>query len=271
MELDFSEQIKNLRILSAELQTRDDKPEMAMKNKSVCKICGENWGSCAHASDESNMMEEGPEHEKKEGPMGEKEEMKSSENCEDCGKPELECECEDSEDEMEESDSAKKKIKKEDPKDKDKEKSENKFPFNKSKASLPEKVAFMLQSKLQTHNEKFEQNLTFAQISRVYSRGLNVYKNNFVPSIKLHQWAIARVNLFLKMMGGGSVKNEYLLLDSDVAHASSEAFKESGLASYDFVDFSNLEFQLARISLVEAGISEQEMNLEISESEEKKK
>ena len=107
MELDFSEQIKNLNILkSSEMQTRDDKPEMAMKNKSVCKICGEKWGSCAHASDVSNMMEEGPEHEKKEGPEGEKEEMKSSEMCEDCGKPESECKCEESDDEMEESDSA---------------------------------------------------------------------------------------------------------------------------------------------------------------------
>jgi hypothetical protein len=253
MELDFSEQIKNLRILSAELQTRPDNAEMVMKNKA-------------------------------EGPEIEKEKMKSSEICEDCGKPESECECEES-DKMEESDSAKKM--KEDSKDKDKEKEDSKdkekseekgkFPFDKfkkfdkSKASLPEKIAFMLQSKLQAHNEKFEQNLTFAQISKVYSRGLNVYKTNYIPTIKLHQWAIARVNLFLKMMSGGNVKSEYLLLDTDVANASSESFKESGLASYDFVGFSNLEFQLAKISLVEAGISEQEMNLEISESEEKKK
>jgi hypothetical protein len=254
MELDFSEQIKNLNILkSAEMQTRPDNAEMVMKNKA-------------------------------EGPEVEKEKMKSSEICEDCGKPESECECKES-DEMEESDSAKKM--KEDSKDKDKEKEDSKdkekseekgkFPFDKfkkfdkSKASLPEKVSFMLQSKLQTHNEKLEQNLTFAQISKVYSRGLNVYKNNHVPNVKLHQWAIARVNLFLKMMGGNNVKNEYLLLDADVAHANSLDFKESGLASYDFVDFSNLEFQLAKISLVEAGITEQEMNSEITEAAEEKK
>jgi hypothetical protein len=248
MELDFSEQIKNLRILSAELQTKDDKPEMAMKNKSVCKVCGEKWGSCAHASDESNMKEEGPEHEKKEGPEGEKEEMKSSENenCEDCGKPESECECEDSEDEMEESDSAKKKMK-EDPKDKEKSEEKNKFPFNKSKASLAEKVSRMLQSKIDAHNNKFEQNISFAQISKVYSRGLNVFNTTHKPGVSLHQWAIARVNLFLKMMAGGVVKNEYLLLDADVAQASSDSFAESGLASYDFINFSDLEFQLAKI------------------------
>ena len=270
MELDFSEKIKNLRILSAEMQTKDDKPEMAMKNKSVCKICGMKWGSCAHASDESNMMEEGPEHEKKEGPEGEKEEMKSSENCEDCGKPESECECEESDDEMEESDSAKKKIEKEDPKEK-LEKNKNKFPFNKSKASLAERISNMLEAKINAHNEKFEQNISFAQISKIYSRGLSVFNTTHKPGISLHQWAIARVNLFLKMMSGGKVKNEYLLLDTDVAHASSDSFVESGLPSYDFIDFSDLEFQLAKISLLEAGINENEMNLQISESEEKKK
>jgi hypothetical protein len=263
MELDFSEQIKNLNILkSSEMQTRDEKPEMAMKNKSVCKICGEKWGSCAHASDQSNMKEEGPEDKK--------EEMKSSENCEDCGKPESECECEDSEDEMEESDSAKKKMKKEEPKDGEKSEEKNKFPFNKAKASLAEKVSAMLQAKIIAHNDKFEQNISFAQISKVYSRGLDVFNTTHRPGVSLHQWAIARVNLFLKMMGGGQVKAEYSLLDSDVANASSGVFTESGLASYDFINFSELEFQLAKISLLEAGINESEMNLQISESEKKK-
>ena len=276
MELDFSEQIKNLNILkSAEMQTKDDKPEMAMKNKSVCKICSKEWGSCAHASDVSNMMEEGPEHEKKEGPEGEKEEMKSSENCEDCGKPESECECED--ESMEESDSAKKmkeskkEDSEEDPKEKSKEK--GKFPFDKfkkSKASLPEKISHMLNVKIEAHNEKFEQKLTFAQLNKVYSRGLNVFNTTHKPGISLHQWAVARVNLFLKMMSGGQVRNEYSLLDSDVANASSGVITESGLASYDFINFSDLEFQLAKISLLEAGLTEQEMNLEMSQSEEKK-
>ena len=280
MELDFSEQIKNLNILkSSEMQTRDDKPEMAMKNKSVCKICGMKWGSCAHASDVSNMMEEGPEHEKKEGPEGEKEEMKSSENCEDCGKPESECECEESDDEMEESDSAKKmkESKKEDSKDKEKSEEKGKFPFDKfkkfdkSKASLPEKVSHMLEAKINAHNEKLEQSISFAQISKVYSRGLNVFNTTHKPGISLHQWAVARVNLFLKMMSGGQVRNDYSLLDSDVANASSGVIVESGLASYDFINFSDLEFQLAKISLIEAGLTDQEMNLEISQSEEKKK
>jgi hypothetical protein len=150
-------------------------------------------------------------------------------------------------------------------------KDKKKFPFDKSKASLSEKVAQMLELKVNSYNEKYESNLTFAQLSKVYTRGLNVFNNTHKPGISLHQWAIARVNLFLKMLSGGQVKNEYQLLDADVAHASSGIIIESGLASYDFIDFSDLEFQLAKISLLEAGISGNEMNLQVSESEEKKK
>jgi hypothetical protein len=202
--------------------------------------------------------------------------MKSSENCEDCGKPESECECEESDDEMEESDSAKKmkQSKKEDSKDEEKSEEKGKFPFDKfkkSKASLAEKISCMLEAKINVHNEKFEQNISFAQISKVYSRGLNVFNSTHKPGVSLHQWAVARVNLFLKMMSGGEVKNEYSLLDSDIAKASSGNIVESGLASYDFINFSDLEFQLAKISLLQAGFTEQEMHLEFSESEEKKK
>jgi len=292
MELDFSEQIKNLNILkSADMQTKPDNAEMAMKNKSVCKICAMKWGSCAHANDVSNMMEEGPDHESKETSDEEMtEDMKAGSTCKDCscGKSSSECTCADCTSKtMQKSESAKdmKHPDKEDKKDIQSEKGnpkaekqeeanpkdKKKFPFNKMKASLAEKVAHMLETKIQAHNEKFEQNLTFAQLNKVYSRGLNVFNSTHKPGVSLHQWAVARVNLFLKMMSGGQVKNEYSLLDSDIANASSGVITESGLASYDFINFSDLEFQLAKISLLEAGLTEQEMHLEISQSEEKKK
>jgi hypothetical protein len=243
MELDFSEQIKNLNILSAELQTKNDYPEMAMKNKDAMKA-------------QSFKVE----IEKEEEDEGEDEEDEGED--EDGNKKKKEDE---DEDEMEEESEAAKKAKKE---LEEKEK-QNKFPFNKSKASFAEKVSRMLETKIELHNQKFEQNISFAQVSKVYSRGLNVFNSTHKPGISLHQWAIARVNLFLKMMSGGNVSSKYILLDSDIAKASSE-ISESGLSSYDYIDFSDLEFQLAKISLLEAGISESEMNLQISESEEKK-
>ena len=307
MELDFSEKIRRMPFVKAalpsdksnsemDMQTKKDSPEMAMKNKSVCKMCGMKWGSCAHANDMSNMIEEGPDHENKETPEDEKTEdsMKATEStCKDCncGMSESECTCSDCtsktsakmEKSMSEKDS--KHPDKEDKKDiesekgkpnaeKEEEKSQKdkkKFPFDKSKASLSEKIAQMLEAKVKKYNEKNEANLTFAQLSKVYTRGLNVFNSTHKPGISLHQWAIARVNLFIKMLSGGQVRNEYQLLDADIAHASNGFIIESGLASYDFINFSDLEFQLAKIALIEAGLTENEMNLQVSESEEKKK
>jgi hypothetical protein len=316
MELDFSEQIRRMPFVKAalpshesnaemDMQTKKDNPEMAMKNKSVCKVCAKAWGSCSHASDSSNEMEEGPVHENTETKDQEdKEDIKAAEStCKDCncGMSESECTCSDctskstakkmdkygdpnaeKEMKMEKSMSEKdsKHPDKEDKKDvesekgkpsaeKEEEKSskdKKKFPFDKSKASLCEKVAHMLQSKVELYNSKYETNLTFAQLNKVYSRGLNVFNSTHKPGISLHQWAIARVNLFIKMLSGGHVRNEYQLLDADIAHASNGIIIESGLASYDFIDFSDLEFQLAKIALIESGISENEMNLQISES-----
>ena len=281
MELDFSDKIRELKFSSKSesleqsnaevgLETKKDNPEMAMKNKSVCKICGTAWGSCMHASDMSNMSEQEDD----------------SEECSDCecGKSPSECSCADCGTKMEKSNSAKDKNHpdKEDKKDvesekknpeaeKEEEKDKKKFPFNKSKASLPEKIANMLLKKLNFHNEKYQQNISFSQLNKVYSRGLKSSENNYKPTIKPHQWAVARVNLFLKMMSGGNVDLKYSVLDSDVAKASDSNFIESGLDSYDFSNFSELEFQLAKISLVEAGLSEVEMDMNLSEAEDKKK
>jgi hypothetical protein len=295
MELDFSDKIRQLGLQKSksaeeiqagmDMQTKKDNPEMAMQNKSVCKICGMKWGSCAHANDMGNMMEEGPDHENKETPEDEKtEDSNAAMECKDCncGKSSSECTCSDcTSKSMQKSDSAKemKHPDKEDKKDvqsekgkptAEKEEEKKKFPFNKSKASTAEKIVQMLEAKIKTHNEKYETLLTFAQLNKVYSRGLEVFKTTHRPKISLHQWAMARVNLFFKMMAGVSVNQKYSFLDSDIAKTNSDTIVESGLDSYDFIEFSDLEFQLAKISLVEAGLSEYEMNSEISYSEEKK-
>lgn len=303
MELDFSEQIRRMPFVKAalpshesnaemDIQTKQDHPEMAMKNKSVCKICAKSWGSCSHCSDPENEMEEGPVHE-----SGETKDQETKEDAKagmddkacagcDCGKSESECSCAEcnSKSTAKKMDKSEQHPDKEDKKDvesekgkpnaeKEEEKSpkdKKKFPFNKSKASLVEKIANMLQSKIDIFNEKYESKLTFAQLNKVYSRGLNVFATTHKPGISLHQWAIARVNLFLKMLSGGQVRQDYSLLDSDIANASNGQITESGLASYDFINFSDLEFQLAKIALVEAGLTEQEMNLDFSLAEEKK-
>lgn len=327
MELDFSDQIRQLGLTKAsDMQMQPDNPQMAMKNKSVCKICGMKWGSCAHANDMGNMMEEGPDHESEESPDEEKvEDSKAVQECADCncGKPSSECDCADcnsksmqksesakdmkhpdkedkkdvesekgnpnaeKEEEMEKSMSGKgaKHPDKEDKKDVESEKGNpnaekeeekptkdnKKFPFDKSKASLEEKIANMLLLKANSFNEKFEQSLSVKNLFKVYKRGLNTYKNTHKPGISLHQWAIARVNLFIKMLSGGNVDSTYSLLDADIAQASNSDVVESNLESYDFFKFSDLEFQLAKISLIEAGFKQSEFNQDLVVAAEDKK
>ena len=95
---------------------------------------------------------------------------------------------------------------------------------------------------------------------------------------------MARVNMFLKMMRGGKVKDSYRKADQDVARASEEelfnlpdVFNQWSPGDFsEAKDISNVEFALARIDLLGAGATTTEM-LEgdasedfISEAKEKK-
>jgi hypothetical protein len=365
MELDFSEQIRQLGLSKAsspmgvgqdhgmvpdkhkatsdaeseDVGSKDDQKQMPMSNKSVCKMCGMAWGTCAHVNDLNNkkdktetvepsndgmkngviakkedkkQKEESDEEEKGESKDEEdkedKEDSKASKNVKfNMGNPNDSKEQDEvemnkakkfkaekygdpngkKEEKMEKSMSEKKDHPdKEDEKDKESEKGnpkaekeeedskdgkdskdKKKFPFDKSKATVSQKISNMLEKKLVAHNEKHEQTLTFEQLSKVYARGLNVFKTTHKPGVSMHEWATARVNLFLKMLSGLPVSNKYSLLDTDVATASNGVIVESGLESYDYIDFSDLEFQLAKISLIDAGLNQNEMNLNLSLSE----
>lgn len=231
----------------------------------------------------------GKKEEKMEKSMSDKEQEKSMKDkskasvCPECEMPESECSCcakmekstsgkdgkhPDKEDEKDiESEKGNPNAEKEEEKD---AKDKKKFPFDKSKATVSQKISNMLEKKLVAHNEKHEQNLTFEQLTKVYSRGLNVYNTTHKPGISMHEWATARVNLFFKMMSGLPVSTKYSILDNDVATASTNKIIESGLASYDYIDFSDLEFQLAKIALIDAGFARREFNQLFSQAEEKK-
>ena len=69
---------------------------------------------------------------------------------------------------------------------------------------------------------------------------------------------MARVNMFLKMMRGGKVKKSYKAADQDIARASEEPVKEI----MQFVDFEEIELQLAKLDLIKSNISVEEQNEE---------
>ena len=140
------------------------------------------------------------------------------------------------------------------------------------KITFSDKVISALKAKVKEHNEKHSKKVTLAQLKKVYRRGAGAFSSSHRPGMTRGQWAMARVNTFLKMARGGKVKKSYRAADSDIAKGSEEYYLErEGEAFWEFED---IELQLAKIDLVKAGIEVWEQNdeaeeLEFSEAEKK--
>lgn len=98
---------------------------------------------------------------------------------------------------------------------------------------------------------------------KVYARGLQESIKNFKPGKSQDEWAFARVNLFLKMASGQNVLASYAKADSDILN------NQDLSENYEFSDFQDIEFQLAKLCCIEAKFSDSEF--ELSSAEDKKK
>ena len=79
-----------------------------------------------------------------------------------------------------------------------------------------EKVTNALKDKVKTHNAKYSKKVTLSQLKKVYRRGLGAFSASHRPGKSRAQWAMARVNMFLKMRRGGKVKEAYRRADQDI-------------------------------------------------------
>lgn len=57
---------------------------------------------------------------------------------------------------------------------------------------------------------------TMGQLKAVYRRGAGAFSKSHRPDKTRHQWALARVNTFLRMLRGGVVKQSYRAADQDL-------------------------------------------------------
>ena len=101
-------------------------------------------------------------------------------------------------------------------------------------------------------------------LKKVYRRGAGAFSSSHRPGQNRGSWAMARVNMFLKMMRGGKVKKSYRAADQDIARASEEELNTLSIES-NYDDFENIDFTLSKIDLLKAGITDTEM-LNYSES-----
>ena len=131
------------------------------------------------------------------------------------------------------------------------------------RSSVGDKIVASLEKKVGEHNGKHPQKVTLEQLKKVYRRGGGACSSGHRPGKSMAQWAIARVNTFLKMVRGGEVKESYRAADEDIAVGDENYYvEEIGLA---FIDYNEVEFGLAKIDLLKAGISELDMDQDIED------
>ena len=85
------------------------------------------------------------------------------------------------------------------------------------KITFSEKVVIALKNKVKEHNEKHSKKVTLSQLKKIYRRGAGAFSSSHRPNKTRGQWAMARVNMFLKMRRGGKVKEAYRRADQDIA------------------------------------------------------
>jgi len=140
------------------------------------------------------------------------------------------------------------------------------------KITFSDKIIQSLKNKVKEHNEKHSKKVTLAQLKKIYRRGAGAFSSSHRPGKTRGQWAMARVNMFLKMQRGGKVKKSYRAADQDVAKGSEEYYIEKHGQAFD--DFEDIEFNLAKIDLLKAGIEvwdqdQEAEDLDFSEAEKK--
>lgn len=110
------------------------------------------------------------------------------------------------------------------------------------------KVIEMLKNKVKNHNAKHSRKVNLTQLKKVYRRGAGAFSSSHRPGMTRGGWAAARVNMFLRMMAGKSVKDSYRKADSDIAR-SSENIDISDNWELEDIDFAQAEIDIKEYDL----------------------
>jgi hypothetical protein len=110
------------------------------------------------------------------------------------------------------------------------------------------KIIEALKNKVKEHNSKNKKKVTLGQLKKVFRRGAGAFSSSHRPGQSRTSWALARVNMFLKMVRGGKVKDSYRKADSDIARAKTEITIEANL-NPDDEDFNQAEIDIKEYNL----------------------
>jgi len=111
------------------------------------------------------------------------------------------------------------------------------------------KVIEALKNKVKEHNSKNKKKVTLGQLKKVFRRGAGAFSSSHRPGQSRVSWAMARVNMFLKMVRGGKVKDSYRKADSDIAKASTNNYIVEANLDPDDEDFNQAEIDIKEYNL----------------------
>ena len=111
------------------------------------------------------------------------------------------------------------------------------------------KVVEALKNKVKEHNSKYSKKVTLGQLKKVYRRGAGAFSSSHRPGMTRGGWAMARVNMFLKMVRGGKVKDSYRKADSDITKASASDYEIEVNFEPDDEDFAQAEIDIKNYKL----------------------
>ena len=113
--------------------------------------------------------------------------------------------------------------------------------------SFSKKVIEALKNKVKEHNAKSSRKVSLSQLKKVYRRGAGAFSSSHRPGKTRGQWAMARVNMFLRMMSGGKVKDAYRKADQDVAKSSLNVIDVSDSWEPEEEDFTQASLDILEI------------------------
>jgi len=122
--------------------------------------------------------------------------------------------------------------------------------------TFSEKIYKCLIGKVLKFNEKHESHITLDQLIRIYKRGEKACDVNWQPRKTTAQWAMARVNMFIRLAANQNVAKGYKFHDIDVIKGTDKTHEQE--EADHFWNFSNLDLTSAHTDLLLSNITDSE-------------
>ena len=124
------------------------------------------------------------------------------------------------------------------------------------KSSFSDKIYSCLVAKVIKFNEENKSRVTVDQLIRVYKRGEKTSETFFSFDKSTAQWAMARVNMFLRLSADRRVAAADRFQDLDIFQGTDRTYHQE--EAEPFWKFSELDFTMARSDLLLVHITDQE-------------